>query len=179
MHALLTEWYALCERLLGECVTASAFHLDVVADEMFCVVFRPGEEGRVLPMHEALSFAKRLLVERATLTTRQWELCSVDIGIAHGPVLIGMMGPEGHRKTTGLGEIPGRASRLRAAGTLLRRELGDQDRIILDDGGFRIVADQEGFRSFVLAAGRGRDLEGGVLHYWEDTYAEPRREGAA
>jgi class 3 adenylate cyclase len=80
----------------------------------------------------AVRFALELLTAKSGFYRTHGIPARIDVGLAAGLASLGLMGPEGHRKATALGEIPGRARRLQSAGKIVSRRLGEKDRLIFD-----------------------------------------------
>jgi class 3 adenylate cyclase len=128
----LNSYYDTCARLLNESFPDGNFYTDWIADELFIVIFaKDKSEERVL-VNQALRFADALLARKEEFVATYGIPNAIDIGISSGEALIGMMGPETHRKATALGDIPGIARRLQAAGKLVRARHGEHDRVIFD-----------------------------------------------
>jgi class 3 adenylate cyclase len=174
--SVLETYYQLVERLLTECIHGGAYYCDTMVDEMFVIVFSPEALGDPLPLTDAVLFARRLLRERPAAIA---NLSQIDIGISSGETLIGILGPKGHRKTTGLGETPGRAARLKSLGELLRQERGHLDRLIIDAASQTMLTGQSGFIKLPLGAERKvRDLDDRYVYFWEHKPNAPQGRAA-
>lgn len=162
---VLADYYDVADKLLSECIKGGAYYCDLMVDEMFIFVFEPDRRSEAQSYSDAVLFARRLLRERAG---RSCAIAQIDVGISGGEVLVGVMGPEGHKKTTGLGEVPGRAARLKSAGLLIRDLHGDADRLVVDAPVYRMLAGQSGFKALRLDDERKiKDLDDEILYYWE------------
>jgi hypothetical protein len=79
-----------------------------------------------------------------------------------------MMGPGTHRKATALGEVPGVARRLQAAGKLIRLHRGEKDRVIFAVDTLMEIT--EGFDIHEFSLDRGtklRDIKTPQIFYME------------
>ena len=127
----LNEYYDLCYKVLLRRLPQGNFFADWIADELFVVLYAlEGQDDGEL-VNSAVGIATDLLEARAEFARLHGAPKALDVGIAAGPALIGMMGPKLLRKATALGAVPGRSRRLQIAGKLMRQLHGESDRVIL------------------------------------------------
>jgi hypothetical protein len=164
LHLALKEHYQLCDRLIAECIWDGAYYCDVVLDEIFLVVFEPEGRPRGTALLSAFTFARRFVTERSVAAAR---LSRLDVGICRGEALIGIMGPAGYRKTTGIGELPGRSHRVKSIAGLLAAKRGRADRIVTDQRTVAELAEPD-LQSLAIAEHETvRDLEDREVKFWE------------
>jgi hypothetical protein len=128
-HSLNT-YHQWAQNLAREFFPRGNYYTDWIADELFLVVYAeyPGDERDVV--NQVVAFAHELLKVRPEFTRIHGIPKGVDVGISAGSALVGVMGPDSHRKATALGEIPGIARRLQTLGKNLRQIFGQKDRVI-------------------------------------------------
>ncbi len=167
LAAALNAYYEMCERVLAEVAPNGDYYSDWIADELFIVFFAEAGFAHAEIVCEALRFAERLLEEKARFVVEHQHPRAIDIGVAAGAALVGMMGPEAHRKATALGEVPGRARRLQIVGKKLRADFGERDRVIFGKEVLALVGNAwPGVSSFELPPGQKlRDLDDGEIFF--------------
>jgi class 3 adenylate cyclase len=166
----LGSYYESCTQLLNELFPDGNFYSDWIADELFIVIFAKDDSEEKLLVNQALRFAQQMLGKKQKFLAEFGLPKSIDIGISSGSALIGMIGPETHRKATALGDVPGVARRLQDAGKLIRHHVGDRDRVIF--GVKTLMEITEGFEihEFGLENGQKiRDLSTNKIFYMEHT----------
>jgi class 3 adenylate cyclase len=126
----LGAYYDMCEELLEQIFPEGNYYSDWIADEFFLVVFAKDDLEERNIVNLTLNFGAELIEAKKKFHLTYGVPKAIDIGVSSGPALIGMMGPEGHRKATALGEVPGQSRRLQALGKVIRQTRGDVDRII-------------------------------------------------
>jgi hypothetical protein len=127
----LNLFYQVAHATLVERLGDASVFLETTADELFAVIFAAPDT----PLDDAWR-AALLAVEGFA---RKWAevgpnatAARLNAGLAVGIAWVGLMGPSSHRKTTALGEVPGRAARLRAIAKRATLTRGDGDRIAVD-----------------------------------------------
>jgi class 3 adenylate cyclase len=128
----LNEYYDLCHTLLSRHLPKGNYYADWIADELFVVIFGAEDDDQTALVEGALGFAQDLVASRAEFARIHGLPRALDVGISAGEALLGLMGPARQRKATALGEIPGRSRRFQAAGKLVRKRLGEADRVLFD-----------------------------------------------
>jgi hypothetical protein len=126
----LGEYYKACGELLAKWLPEGNYYADWIADELFVVAFSKDARGNREVANQMLLFSAELIQFKQSFYKKYGFPEAIDIGISSGAALIGMMGPDWHKKATALGEVPGQSRRYQAAGKLLRVEIGQTDRII-------------------------------------------------
>ncbi len=166
LASALDEYYEMCDRLLHEVAPAGDYYSDWIADELFIVFFAP-DAARVSEVaREAVLFATRLIEEKVTFLETHAHPRAIDVGVASGTALVGMMGPKGHRKATALGEVPGRARRLQTAGKKLRATEGEADRVVFGQDTRALLGDWGSVETYVLTGKDAfRDLEDREIYH--------------
>jgi class 3 adenylate cyclase len=132
LTSALNAYYALCQELIRSSFPLGNYYTDWIADELFVVAYLTDNTNEKEMTEAAVRFSLELLTAKGGFYRNHGIPARIDIGLAAGPASLGLMGPEGHRKATALGEIPGRARRLQGAGKIISRRLGEKDRLILD-----------------------------------------------
>jgi class 3 adenylate cyclase len=179
LSGILNAYYDLAHELLERSFPEGNFFTDWVADELFVVVFETaaGEGGRLVDV--AMTFASDLLAAKDRFYRRHGLPRAVDVGIAAGDAVLGLLGPNGLRKATAVGQTPGRARRLQSAGKLLRRSYGEGDRIIF---GRECLMQLKGSLDVVeveLAEGQSiRDLKDRELYFVQPFPNFPNKDAA-
>jgi class 3 adenylate cyclase len=164
----LNGYYDICYGLLRQAFPRGNYYTDWIADELFIVVFVEENEDAKAVVNAAMHFAESLIRGKETFRSRYGLPAAIDVGVSTGSALIGMMGPEGFRKATALGDIPGRARRLQSAGKLLRSRLGEADRVVFDHDVLMQIVDAFDVKTFEAQAPlRLRDLACDSLFYVE------------
>lgn len=93
---------------------------------------------------------------------------NIDVGVASGVALIGMMGPAGHRKATALGDVPGQARRYQEIGKQIRRKFGENDRVLFGYNSLLQITQPFDVKQFELeAGGKVRDVAEDRVFYLE------------
>ncbi len=131
VEAELRLYYKFCTELLRGALRTDAFYLDATVDEVFVVAYETTNATLDQTWARALSFVE-LLFEARRRRRPPFAGASLAVGISRGEAWVGMVGPEAYRKTTGLGEVPGRAARLRQIARQLGKSRGLRDRLVLD-----------------------------------------------
>lgn len=164
----LNEYYDLCYSLLKKQFPEGNYYTDWIADELFIVVFVEDGKSEKSIVNASLQFACALTQAKEVFRGSHGLPAAIDIGVAFGATLTGMMGPEGFRKATALGEIPGRARRLQATGKLLRIKFGERDRVLFDEDVLMLIKLPFDVKAFEMTPNkRQRDLPFGSLFYVE------------
>ena len=161
----LEVYYKSCNSLLDTCFPKGNYFSDWIADELFVVGFCDDGMSESEVALAGVNFARQLLNERASIAAITGAPKGIDVGIAAGHASVGIMGPEGNRKATALGEIPGRARRLQTAAKGLRVHRGDSDRVVIGEEVTAMCGPIEGLKSFQLEGEALRDLAEKTLHF--------------
>jgi class 3 adenylate cyclase len=132
LTSALNAYYALCQDLIRSSFPLGNYYTDWIADELFVVAYLTDDTNQKEMTEAAVRFSLELLTAKGGFYRSHGIPARIDVGLAAGLASLGLMGPEGHRKATALGEIPGRARRLQGAGKIISRRLGEKDRLILD-----------------------------------------------
>lgn len=174
----LDEYYTLCVRILNRCLPEGNYYADWIADELFVVLYAHGDMTDAKLIDAALRFSSELIQQKDSFARVHQLPKAIDIGVSAGAALLGLMGPEGHKKATALGSVPGRARRFQGAGKLLRHRRGDRDRIVF--GRECLLRIKSGFKveEMALAANESvRDVSDRELFYIEPTVGDdqPKR----
>ncbi len=165
---ILNLYYDECHALLHATMPSEKYFCDWIADELFVVVFGDGshEEGELV--NQALDFANRLLMLKNKFCSSQGTPDAIDIGIAYGEAFTGILGPIQNRKATSIGDIPCRARRMQTGGKILRKFLGEKDRIIFGGETLRKLPTSLVVKTYVLPVDQKlRDLDDDTLYYIE------------
>lgn len=150
----VSEFYDLCERILRICLPKGNYFTDWIADELSLTIFATEDTTQKELVACAMDFATRLITARSEFTRMHGVPTELDLGISSGDAIIGMMGPESHKKATALGEVPGRARRIYGAGRLMRMILGPMDKIIMDSRTAALIDSDCGQKRIVLSQGQ-------------------------
>jgi class 3 adenylate cyclase len=164
----LGSYYETCATLLATMFPDGNFYTDWIADELFVVIFAKDEQEEKALVNQALRFSDAMLAKKSEFVQQYGLPNAIDIGISSGTALIGMMGPGTHRKATALGEVPGVARRLQAAGKLIRLHRGEKDRVIFAVDTLMEIT--EGFDIHEFSLDRGtklRDIKTPQIFYME------------
>ena len=180
----LGEYYNLCGRILSKHFPDGNYYADWIADEFFVVAFAKSEQFDPLLVDTMIYAAQDLLRGKQKFHADFGFPDSIDIGISSGQGLIGMMGPDWHKKATALGEIPGRSRRYQSAGKLVRKLQGNSDRIIFGPETILGIGSPFDVRELRMPEGRTlRDLDDVALYYieglGEPDSAEPPKSSAS
>lgn len=154
MAMSLSEFYDLCDRILRVCLPKGNYFADWIADELCLTIYAEGHTNESELVASAVGFANRLIAAREEFSRMYGLPTELDVGISSGQAVLGIMGPELHRKATALGEVPGRARRIYGAGRLMRMLLGPADKVILDAKTAALLPADFGQTRFDLAAGQ-------------------------
>jgi class 3 adenylate cyclase len=154
MAMSLSEFYDLCDRILRVCLPRGNYFADWIADELCVTIYAEGSMSESELVIAAVSFANRLVAAREEFTRMYGLPTELDLGISSGEAVLGIMGPEMHRKATALGEVPGRARRIYGAGRLMRMLLGPADKVILDARTAALLPGDFGQKRIELTAGQ-------------------------
>jgi class 3 adenylate cyclase len=127
----LNGYYDACKRLLQQTFVHGNYFSDWIADELFIVVYPvDGQDANAL-VDQTFAFALSLLEAKRSFAAVHRLPRAIDIGMASGQALLGLMGPRGYRKATALGAVPLRARNLQSVGKILRRNVEDADHVVL------------------------------------------------
>jgi class 3 adenylate cyclase len=173
LASALGHYYEACTQLLNDLFPDGNFYTDWIADELFIVIFAKDQQEEKVLVNQALRFSGRMLEQRKTFFANFGIPKAIDIGISSGTALIGMMGPGTHRKATALGDVPGIARRLQAAGKLIRHHHGDRDRVIFSVNTLMEITEGFEIHEFSLANGEKiRDLTANKIFFMEHVSAD-------
>ncbi len=161
----LEVYYKFCSALLVRCFPKGNYFSDWIADELFVVAFVSDGISETDVAHCGVQFARELLLERIKVEAIVRAPKAIDVGLAAGQASVGIMGPEGGRKATALGEIPGRSRRLQMAAKLLRVHRGECDRVVIGEEVSKLVGPIAGLQTFELKGEGLRDLADKSLLY--------------
>jgi class 3 adenylate cyclase len=157
--AALDEYYELTHRILRRLVPEGRYFTDWIADELFVVIYGEGGVTARELVNTGVRFGLEMLEAKAEFQKLHGIPEAIDVGVASGVALIGLMGPQGHRKATAIGEVPGRARRLQSAGKLVRQHQGEADRVIFGEESLMRLTEAFAVVPFALSGGKSaRDL---------------------
>lgn len=145
LASILEAYYTEQLRLLEIAFPEGNYFLDWIADELFAVGFVTHTSDENAIAHSAVIYAQLCLATRPVFTSRHGAPRGIDIGISQGHATVGMLGPQGNKKATALGKVPGMARRLQTVGKELRQIAGSIDRIVIDPAMGPLLA---GYREF-------------------------------
>ena len=180
LEAILSRYYEYVQVILHDIVSEGNYFSDWIADELFVVIFCKDESQLSEIGRLALRFSQRLLECKNGLFSFGGHAPGIDIGLASGHAYVGMLGPDGHKKATALGEIPGRARRLQSVGRTLRGRLGENDRIIFGADIANLCAEKTTFRTLLLEAReRPRDIGDDFLYFLDANLSPEEKDSMA
>jgi class 3 adenylate cyclase len=139
----LEHYYDLQIKLLDQSFPEGNYFIDWIADELFVVGYMTERCDEKTLIGNAVRYAKASIAARAEFNRSHGAPRGLDAGIAAGMTTVGMLGPEGNKKATALGQIPGVARRLQTLAKELRTTDGDCDRVVVEPslaGALRIDA---------------------------------------
>lgn len=162
----LDNYYTEAFELLRYHFPEGTFFADWIADEFFVVIYAENSGHQEKMGDAVLQFALDFLqMKKAFLETHGLPE-AIDIGLASGESLIGLMGPQKHRKATAIGETPGRSRRMQSTGKLLRHELGECDRVIFGKDVLNLLSSARQTKVFSLRSNqKARDIEDRVFYH--------------
>jgi class 3 adenylate cyclase len=180
LTAALNQYYEIAHDILRRLVPEGRYFTDWIADELFVVIYGEGGVSERELVNAGVRFGLELLEAKVTFQKAHGIPEAIDVGVASGGALIGLMGPEGHRKATAIGEIPGRARRLQSAGKLVRQHRGDVDRVIFGDESLMRLTEAFAVAPFALSSGKSaRDLNDREIYFVEREAAQASEAGGA
>ncbi len=163
----LNAYYNLCEEILREVLPDGNYYTDWIADELFIVFHATENVDAKHLVNYALTFSHKLIRARPAFCQEYGIPRAIDVGVSAGDALLGLMGPDGHKKATALGEIPGRSRRLQAAGKLLRKDFGEEDRVLFGEESLLALTMAFNVKHYKLEGTKIRDVEDNELYYLE------------
>lgn len=128
----LEHYYDLQIRLLDQSFPEGNYFIDWIADELFVVGYLTERCDEKTLVGNAVRYAKASIAARAEFNRSHGAPRGLDVGIAAGMTTVGMLGPEGNKKATALGQVPGVARRLQTLAKELRTTDGDCDRVVVE-----------------------------------------------
>lgn len=159
LAAALQEYYAGVDTLLATHLTDGNYFSDWIADELFIVIYETAEIQAEAVALSSLAVGMALLRHKEEFVARRGFPRSIDVGVAAGETVMGMLGPRMHRKATALGVVSGRARRMESAGKYLRGRFGEQDRVVFGEDLFCMATEHPGVSSCEIPNGEQlRDL---------------------
>jgi len=161
-------YYEMTDTLLSEVFPEGNYYTDWIADELFVVIFAKDASEEPGLINSSLRFARELILKKQEFVKNVDLPINIDVGIASGVSLIGMMGPAGHRKATALGDVPGQARRYQEIGKQIRRKFGENDRVLFGYNSLLAITQPFDVKQFELeAGGKVRDLAEDRVFYME------------
>lgn len=152
-------YYEMTDAILASVFPEGNYYTDWIADELFVVIFAKDESEDGGLINAGLRFACELLLKKQQFVRDINLPINIDVGVASGLALIGMMGPAGHRKATALGDVPGQARRYQEVGKQIRRKHGEKDRILFGYNSLLQITEPFDVKQFELeAGGKVRDV---------------------
>jgi len=177
LSSALGEYYNICGTIFSKHFPQGNYYSDWIADELFVVSFAQDEHMDYSLVDSMISAAIDLLEAKKKFHEKFGFPAAIDVGISSGSCLIGMMGPDWHKKATALGEVAGRSRRYQSAGKLIRNLKGETDRIIFGSEAIMGIASPFNVKSLDLPKGRTlRDLDGSQIFYIENCTSTHVRE---
>lgn len=175
ISSLFEQFYDVIFEHLESRFPNGNYFADWVADEFFAVFFDDNTSPEELS-NSVIDFGLDLAT---TVNAELRSKCSIpvtyDIGIASGFALIGLQGPATRRKTTVVGEVPGRARRLETEAKRLRYADPQFDRtggpILLIDKTLHTIAQRTAHShagAFTPITSRTKNITGGTCFSWQD-----------
>jgi hypothetical protein len=144
----LDRYYENVYELLRTYFPEGTYFADWLGDEFFAVIYSGGEIINREYVLRSLTLAREILRARVSFYESHGIPAAVDIGIAAGQAVIGLLGHPNHRKATAIGETPGRSRRMQGMGKILRRDVSDRDRVIFGDEIRAILSDEIAIHQF-------------------------------
>lgn len=161
-------YYEMTDTLLSEVFPEGNYYTDWIADELFVVIFAKDASEEPGLINASLRFARELILKKQDFVKNVDLPINIDVGIASGVSLIGMMGPAGHRKATALGDVPGQARRYQEIGKQIRRKFGENDRVLFGYNSLLQVTQPFDVKQFELEVGsKVRDVAEDRVFYME------------
>jgi class 3 adenylate cyclase len=161
-------YYEMTDTLLSEVFPEGNYYTDWIADELFVVIFAKDASEEPGLINSSLRFARELILKKQDFVKNVDLPINIDVGIASGVSLIGMMGPAGHRKATALGDVPGQARRYQEIGKQIRRKFGENDRVLFGYNSLLAITQPFDVKQFELeAGGKVRDVAEDRVFYME------------
>jgi class 3 adenylate cyclase len=150
LNEALNQYYKVTYDLLQRHLPHDTYFADWIADELVVVLYA-ADNAQLKPLVDRIvRFSVELLAAKKYFRAEFGFPEGIDIGIASGAALVGLMGPKNHRKATAIGSIPVRARQLQTMGKILRGSLGPQDRVIFGQEVYEIMSSHENVTSFPL-----------------------------
>lgn len=164
----LGEYYNICGAIFSRHFPHGNYYSDWIADELFVVSFAQDDHMDYSLMNSMISAGIDLLEAKKKFHEKFGFPAAIDVGISSGSCLIGMMGPDWHKKATALGEVAGRSRRYQSVGKLIRNIQGEKDRIIFGSETIMDITRPFDVKPLDLPAGKTlRDLDGSQIFYIE------------
>jgi class 3 adenylate cyclase len=161
-------YYEMTDRLLSHVFPEGNYYTDWIADELFVVTFAKDASEEAGLINASLRFAHELILRKQEFIKSMNLPINIDVGVASGVALIGMMGPAGHRKATALGDVPGQARRYQEIGKQIRRKFGENDRVLFGYNSLLQITQPFDVKQFELeAGGKVRDVAEDRVFYLE------------
>jgi class 3 adenylate cyclase len=161
-------YYEMTDSLLSKVFPEGNYYTDWIADELFVVTFAKDASEEVGLINASLRFAQELILRKQEFIKNVNLPINIDVGVASGVALIGMMGPAGHRKATALGDVPGQARRYQEIGKQIRRKFGENDRVLFGYNSLLQITQPFDVKQFELeAGGKVRDVAEDRVFYLE------------
>jgi len=161
-------YYEMTDELLSSVFPEGNYYTDWIADELFVVTFAKDASEEVGLINASLRFAHELILRKQEFIKSMNLPINIDVGVASGVALIGMMGPAGHRKATALGDVPGQARRYQEIGKQIRRKFGENDRVLFGYNSLLQITQPFDVKQFELeAGGKVRDVAEDRVFYLE------------
>jgi hypothetical protein len=158
----------MTDRLLSHVFPEGNYYTDWIADELFVVTFAKDASEEAGLINASLRFAHELILRKQEFIKSMNLPINIDVGVASGVALIGMMGPAGHRKATALGDVPGQARRYQEIGKQIRRKFGENDRVLFGYNSLLQITQPFDVKQFELeAGGKVRDVAEDRVFYLE------------
>ena len=171
-------YYEMTDKLLSHLFPEGNYYTDWIADELFVVIFAKDATEETGLINAGLEFARQLILQKQQFTKDMNLPINIDVGVASGVALIGMMGPTGHRKATALGDVPGQARRYQEIAKQIRKKFGDSDRVLFGYNSLLQITQPFEVKQFDLeAGGKVRDVAEDRVFYMEPT-EEPKQDVA-
>lgn len=164
----LGEYYNMCGVIFSKHFPKGNYYADWIADELFVVAFAQDDYMDHALVDNMILAAIDMIEQKKEFHKKFGFPSAIDVGICSGTCLIGMMGPDWHKKATALGEVAGRSRRYQSVGKLIRKMQGDTDRIVFGPEAKIGISRPFDVKALQLPEGRRlRDLDDAALFYIE------------
>ncbi len=181
---LLEISHQILLQIVSEAVPKESFHADWTADEFFVTIYSEDDCPVELAKY-AGAFMQRFYASYASEATAKMGVHTpdVDVGIAAGQCIVGLVGPKNMQKLTALGDVGGRAKRNQSEAKDIRGQLQAKERLhvtVIDASLRERLSEMEEFKTLPLTpitAGT-KDIAGQTVYYTLGSKAQLNRAAA-